>query len=343
MVRGQTNVSIAVRRPNGEILVETQPIGWRWARTIRRIPFVRGVIVLSEMLVVGTRALIFSANVATEEEGSEQDEATPHPNPPPHGGEGTENATEPHPTPAFAGETGETAGETGETRGEGTRAGGEKAQDRGPGGLSSLAVGGSVAVSLLLAIAIFFATPVFATRLLDSFLGTSNLWSNVIEGTIRLLMFVGYIALIGLMPDIRRVFAYHGAEHMTIHAREHGQPLDVPSIRQYGTAHPRCGTAFILVVMVVAIIVHVFWTPPGLVDRVISRIVVLPLIAGLSYEIIRFSGFHADNFLVKAIIWPNLLLQALTTRQPDDDQIEVAISALNGAVEADRVAMEAAG
>ena len=289
MVRGQTNVSIAVRRPNGEILVETQPIGWRWARTIRRIPFVRGVIVLSEMLVVGTRALIFSANVATEEEGSDETEG------------------------------------------------------KGPGGLSSLAVGGSVAVSLLLAIAIFFATPVFATRLLDSFLGTSNLWSNVIEGTIRLLMFVGYIALIGLMPDIRRVFAYHGAEHMTIHAREHGQPLDVPSIRQFGTAHPRCGTAFILVVMVVAIIVHVFWTPPGLVDRVISRIVVLPLIAGLSYEIIRFSGFHADNFLVKAIIWPNLLLQALTTRQPDDDQIEVAISALNGAVEADRVAMEAAG
>ena len=289
MIRGQTNVSIAVRRPSGEILVETQPIGWRWARTIRRIPFVRGMIVLSEMLVVGTRALIFSANVATEEEGSDETEG------------------------------------------------------KGPGGLSSLAVGGSVAVSLLLAIAIFFATPVFATRLLDSFLGTSNLWSNVIEGTIRLLMFVGYITLIGLMPDIRRVFAYHGAEHMTIHAREHGQPLDVPSIRQFGTAHPRCGTAFILVVMVVAIIVHVFWTPPGLVDRVLSRIVVLPLIAGLSYEIIRFSGFHADNFLVKAIIWPNLLLQALTTRQPDDDQIEVAISALNGAVEADRVAMEAAG
>ncbi len=289
MIRGLTNVSIAVRRPSGEILVETQPIGWRWARTIRRIPFVRGMIVLSEMLVVGTRALIFSANVATEEEGSDETEG------------------------------------------------------KGPGGLSSLAVGGSVAVSLLLAIAIFFATPVFATRLLDSFLGTSNLWSNVIEGTIRLLMFVGYITLIGLMPDIRRVFAYHGAEHMTIHAREHGQPLDVPSIRQFGTAHPRCGTAFILVVMVVAIIVHVFWTPPGLVDRVLSRIVVLPLIAGLSYEIIRFSGFHADNFLVKAIIWPNLLLQALTTRQPDDDQIEVAISALNGAVEADRVAMEAAG
>ncbi len=281
MIRGQTCVSMAVRRPSGEILVETQPIGWRWARTIRRIPFIRGVIVLSEMLVVGTRALIFSANVASEEENK---------------------------------------GDT----------------DEGPGGLSSWAVASSVAVSLLLAITIFFATPVFATGLLDSWLDTTNIWSNVIEGVIRLLMFVGYIALIGLMPDIRRVFAYHGAEHMTIHAREHGQPLDVGSIRQFGTAHPRCGTAFILVVLVVAIIVHVFWTPPGLVDRVISRVVVLPLIAGLSYEIIRFSGFHANNFLVKAIIWPNLLLQSLTTRQPDDAQIEVAIRALEGALEEDQ-------
>ena len=281
MIRGQTCVSMAVRRPSGEILVKTQPIGWRWARTIRRIPFVRGVIVLSEMLVVGTRALIFSANVASEEE------------------------------------------DKGDT-------------DEGPGGLSSWAVASSVAVSLLLAIAIFFATPVFATRLLDSWLDTTNIWSNVIEGAIRLLMFVAYIGLIGLMPDIRRVFAYHGAEHMTIHAREHGQPLHVGSIRQFGTAHPRCGTAFILVVLVVAIIVHVFWTPPGLVDRVISRVVVLPLIAGLSYEIIRFSGFHANNILVKAIIWPNLLLQALTTRQPDDDQIEVAVRALEGALEEDR-------
>lgn len=296
MIRGQTCVSMAVRRPNGEILVETQPIGWRWARTIRRIPFVRGVIVLSEMLVVGTRALIFSANVASEEENKE----SPDPNP-------------------------DSLSEDGEAN-----------TDKGPGGLSSWAVASSVTVSLLLAIAIFFATPVFATRLLDSWLDTTNIWSNVIEGAIRLLMFVGYIGLIGLMPDIRRVFAYHGAEHMTIHAREHGQPLDVGSIRQFDTAHPRCGTAFILVVLVVAIIVHVFWTPPGLVDRVISRVVVLPLIAGLSYEIIRFSGFHANNILVKAIIWPNLLLQSLTTRQPDDDQIEVAIKALEGALEEDQ-------
>ncbi len=289
MIRGMTCVSIAVRRPSGDILVDTQPIGWNWARTIRRVPFVRGVIVLSEMLVVGTRALLFSANVAAQEE-QEDSEGRPS-----------------------------------------------------PGGLSSIAVGGSVAVSLLMAIALFFVTPVLATRFLDSLLDTSTVWSNLIEGALRLVVFVGYIGLIGLMPDIRRVFAYHGAEHMTIHAQEHSQPLNFASIRQFGTAHPRCGTAFILVVLVVAIIVHIFWTPPDLLDRIVSRIVVLPLIAGLSYEVIRWSGFHINNFLVRAIIWPNLLLQALTTRQPEDDQIEVAISALKGAIEADRVALTSHG
>ena len=316
MIRGQTCVSIAVRRPNGEILVETQPIGWRWARTIRRIPFIRGVIVLSEMLVVGTRALIFSANIAAEEDEDQPNKESQI------GGTSVDASDTAAPVDA-ATHAQESAAST---------------EEKGPGGLSTWAVISSVGLSLLLAIGIFFATPVLATGLVDNWLETSNLWSNIIEGVIRLLMFVGYIAIIGLLPDIRRVFAYHGAEHMTIHAREHGQPLDTASIRQFDTAHPRCGTAFILVVLVVAIIVHVFWTPPGLIDRVISRVVVLPLIAGLSYEIIRFSGFHAENLLVKAIIWPNLLLQALTTRQPDDDQIEVAVRALEGALEADGAA-----
>ncbi len=297
MIRGASNVSIAVRRSDGDILVETQPIGWRWVRTIRRVPLARGVIVLSEMLVIGTRALIFSANVAAEEREQPTDTSEP-----PHDEEDGKGGAPP---------------------------------------LSSIAVAGSLAFSLIAAIALFFATPVFATRFLDSLLDTTNLWSNIIEGAIRLAMFVAYIAAIGLLPDIRRVFAYHGAEHMTIHAQEHNQPLTVSSIRQFSTAHPRCGTAFILVVLVVAIIVHVFWTPPDLLERVLSRIVVLPLIAGISYEIIRWSGFHSGNILVRAIIGPNLLLQSLTTRQPDDDQIEVAIHALDGAMEADRRAAQA--
>ena len=286
MIRGGTCVSVAVRRPNGDILVETAPIGWAWAKRIRRVPLIRGGIVLSEMLLIGTRALMFSANVASEE---------PYPDP-------------------------------------------NDAEQKPPPGLSSIAVGGSLAISLLIAIGVFFALPVFATRLVDTQLATSNIGSNVIEGAIRLILFVAYVGLIGLMPDIRRVFAYHGAEHMAIHAREHGQPLEIESIRKFDTAHPRCGTAFILVVLVIAIVVHIFWTPPVLWERVLSRIIMLPIIAGISYEIIRWSGFHAENILVRAIIAPNLLLQSLTTRQPDDAQIEVAISALQGAIEADRQA-----
>ncbi len=289
MIRGGTCVSVAVRRPNGKILVETAPIGWAWAKRLRRVPLVRGGIVLSEMLVVGTRALMFSANVASEEPDSDDNDA------------------DQKPTPV----------------------------------LSSIAVGGSLAISLLIAVGVFLALPVFATRFFDAQLSTSNLWSNVIEGSIRLVIFVAYVGVIGLMPDIRRVFAYHGAEHMTIHAREHGQPLEIESIRKFDTAHPRCGTAFILVVLVIAIIAHIFWTPPVLWERVVSRVIMLPIIAGISYEIIRWSGFHADNILVRAIIAPNLLLQSLTTRQPDDAQIEVAIRALEGALEADRQAGQA--
>ena len=281
MIRGATCVSVAVRRPNGEILLTTEPLRWAWAQKLRRTPLVRGVVVLAEMMAIGTRALMFSAKIAAEEEKKEDEEEAP------------------------------------------------------PSTLASVAIGGSLVFSMVLMIGIFFALPVFATRFVDSFVGSSSLVSNLIEGLIRLIMFVGYLALIGLIPDIRRVFAYHGAEHMTIHAREHRKPMTVEAIRQYSTAHPRCGTAFILVVLFVAIVVHIFWTPPVLWERVLSRIVLLPFIAGISYEVIRWSGFHAGNPLVRAIIAPNLLLQSLTTRQPDDDQIEVAISALEGAVEAD--------
>jgi uncharacterized protein YqhQ len=289
MIRGVTCVSVAVRRPNGEVLTTAEPVGWPWARKLRRIPLVRGVIVLAEMLVIGTRALVFSANVAVEEEE------------------------------------------------------GKQGDDKKPSSLSSVAVGGSLLFSLTLAIGIFFALPVLATRFIDAALGEpSSLVSNLVEGLVRLALFVSYIGLIGLMPDIRRVFAYHGAEHMAVHAHEHRDPLTVQEIRKYPTAHPRCGTAFILVVLVIAIIAHIFWTPPVLWERVVSRIALLPVIAGISYEVIRWSGRHAENPLVRLIIAPNLLLQSLTTRQPDDKQIEVAIHALEGAIAFDQEAAKPA-
>ncbi len=194
---------------------------------------------------------------------------------------------------------------------------------------------GMILISLTLAIGLFFVVPVLASDRLEGLLG-SSLAANIAEGAIRLALFVGYIALIGRMRDIRRVFMYHGAEHMTVHAQERGDPLQIDSIRKYPTAHPRCGTAFLLVVMVVAIVAFIFVGRDPFWWLIASRIVLVPLIAAVSYEVIRFSGRHASNPLVALITAPSLALQALTTRQPDDDQIEIAIAAMRQAQEADR-------
>ena len=149
-------------------------------------------------------------------------------------------------------------------------------------------------------------------------------------------IFVTYIWLIGKMKDIRRVFMYHGAEHMTVHAQERGEPLEIENVRHFSPAHPRCGTAFLLTVMVVAIIVFVFVSREPLWWLISSRILFIPLIAGGSYEIIRWSSRYSDNIFVNLITKPNLALQKLTTRWPDDSQIEVAIAAMNQALNADQ-------
>ncbi len=271
MIRGQRFSSVAVRRPNGEVVLRVEPLSSFYTGRLRRVPLIRGVIVLVETLILGMRALTYSANVALDQDGQE---------------------------------------------------------------LSKRALAFMMAIALVFGIGLFFLVPLFITRGLDSYIA-SSLASNAIEGVIRLLIFVAYIAVIGLMPDIRRVFAYHGAEHMTIHAREKGEPLRVEFIRKYSTAHPRCGTAFLLVVMVVAILVFVFLGRPPMEWRILSRILLVPIIAAVSYEIIRFSDAHSQNPLVKLLTAPSLALQALTTRQPDDSQIEVAIAAVEQAVAAD--------
>ena len=196
------------------------------------------------------------------------------------------------------------------------------------------AVAGMVATSLLIAVGIFFVGPVLASRSLESALG-SDLAANAIEGAIRLAVFIGYLLLIGRMSDIRRVFMYHGAEHMTVHARENGEPLEVESVRRYSPAHPRCGTAFLLVVVVLAVVVFVFVGREPLWWLLASRVVLIPFIAAASYELIRLSGRHQGSPLVRIITGPSLALQALTTREPEDDQIEVAIRAMNVAIDAD--------
>ncbi|MBI4298180.1 MAG: DUF1385 domain-containing protein [Chloroflexi bacterium] len=273
MIRGERKASIAVRCPNGEIALRCDDLNPLFTGRLRRVPLIRGVVVLIETVILGMSALNYSANVALEQEGHEVSK-------------------------------------------------------------------GSMVIMLLGAftfgIALFFLAPLFAARGIETLIASNVAASNLIEGTIRLALLIGYITLIGLLPDIRRVFAYHGAEHMTVHAQEDGVPLEVPSVRNYPTAHPRCGTAFLLVVMVIAVVVFALLGRPSLVWSIVSRILLVPVIAGISYEIIRFSGYHSHRPLVRLITAPSLALQRLTTRQPEDSQIEVAIQAMKQAIDADK-------
>jgi uncharacterized protein YqhQ len=205
---------------------------------------------------------------------------------------------------------------------------------RKPGVMERIAMAGTWVFALAIGIGIFFLVPLLGARSLDFFI-SSSLISNLLEGLLRLALLVGYIWVVGRMRDIQRVFAYHGAEHMTIHAHEHGLPLEVAHIQTFPTAHPRCGTAFLLTVVVVSILVFALLGHPPLWQAVLSRLALVPVIAGISYELIRLSGAHSGKPLAQALMLPGLVLQRLTTRQPDASQIEVAVAAMRRALAAD--------
>jgi uncharacterized protein YqhQ len=198
-----------------------------------------------------------------------------------------------------------------------------------PASLSKPLAWTTVAVALVLGIGVFFVTPLAVVGLAERLIGaSSSLWSNLAEGVIRLVLLVGYVALIGLMPDVRRVYMYHGAEHMTIHAWEHNDPLDPAHVGRYPPAHPRCGTAFLLEVVAISVVLFALLGTPDIWLRVLSRILLIPVIAGLAYELLRLGGKYPDSWLMKVIVAPGLLLQALTTRYPDESQMEVAIASM---------------
>lgn len=192
--------------------------------------------------------------------------------------------------------------------------------------LSDKEIAMTMVFSLGLAILLFVIIPTYAAKYIHSAITDARLL-NLAEGVLRMGIFFAYIYAISRMKDIQRVFEYHGAEHKTIHAYEAGLPLTVDNIRGFSTLHPRCGTAFLLIVMVVSIIMFAFLGWPDLWLRIVSRIILMPVVAGISYEIIRFAG-RSDNSVVKTMMLPGLWLQKLTTREPSDDQIEVAIRAL---------------
>ena len=206
--------------------------------------------------------------------------------------------------------------------------------------MSSKAMWGTVAVALLFAVGLFFVAPAFLmSAVVDRYLN-SALLSNLIEKVIRLGLIVGYIAAIGMMPDIRRVFAYHGAEHKAIQNWESGLPLGVENAQRFTTAHPRCGTSFLLVVVVVSFVAFSLLGQPPMLERILSRILLIPLVAAIAYEFIKYASAHTSNVLMRALLAPGMWLQALTTREPDDSMVEVALVALQRALVADGLAEE---
>jgi uncharacterized protein YqhQ len=199
-----------------------------------------------------------------------------------------------------------------------------------PASLSKPLAWTTVVVALIFGVGVFFVTPLAVVGVAERVLGgTSTFWSNLAEGLIRLGLLIGYVALIGTMPDVKRVYAYHGAEHMTIHAWEHNDPLDPSHVGKYPPAHPRCGTAFLLEVVAISIVLFALLGTPDWWLRVLSRILLIPVIAGIAYELLRLGGSYPDSAFMRAIVAPGLLLQSLTTRYPDESQMEVAIASMN--------------
>lgn len=276
MMRGKTHVAVAVRQPDGEISVDVRPVNSISDRyPILKKPFLRGVVSLVESLVMGMKALAYSAQVSGEED--------------------------------------------------------EK--------LDSKEMVLTIAVSAGLAILLFIVIPTWSMRFLTG-VTQDHMALNLAEGVLRMAIFLAYIAAISSMNDIQRVFQYHGAEHKTIYTYEAGLPLKVENVRPFSTLHPRCGTNFLMIVMLISMFIFTFLGWPSLLERIASRIILMPVIAGVSYELIRYAGAHTDNPLVRIAITPGLLLQKLTTRQPDDSQIEVAIASLKAVVPPEDLAQE---
>ena len=263
MMRGPGVTATAVREPSGTIVVQKEPTkSIADTYPILKKPFLRGCVALYESLVIGMKALSFSAKAA----GDEEEE------------------------------------------------------------MSNSEIAITMVISTIFAIAVFLTLPTFIVKFIPG-VQDNHVVLNLIEGVIRLVLFLLYIWGIGLTKDIQRVFQYHGAEHKTIHTYELDLPLTVENVRQQSRLHARCGTNFLLIVMVVSIFVFAFLGWPNLLERILSRVLLMPVVAGIAYEVIRLAG-RSEHSFVKAIIKPGLVLQYMTTREPEDDQIEVAIRAL---------------
>lgn len=287
MMKGQDTFAVAVRKPSGEIRVRDFPIVEGSVRKrLGRTPVLRGVVTVGAMLVIGYRALRFSADEAIEEAEREG------------------------------------AGGSPETR----------PAESGPG--ADLAMAAALGLALLAGVALFFWLPLVVTRLASGAVPalSGRIAFNLLDGVVRVLVFVAYVAAIGRMKDIRRIFEYHGAEHKVVHAFERNAELSPETVKGFSRLHPRCGTSFLLFVMVIGIVVFsMIPHESSLAVKAGMRLLLLPAVAGISYEALRLTARKTESGFFRAIVAPGLLLQRMTTREPDRAQIEVALASFRQA------------
>lgn len=259
LMRTKTEYAIAVRNPKKKIIVKKHKIS-TGSNRLFKLPLLRGVLAMYETLVIGFKALIYSAQISA----------------------------------------------------------GEKEK------LSKKEMAIAIVISIALAIGIFIALPFFfASRVTDD-----NLLFNLLDGALRLLALFSYLIVISFFKDVKRMFQYHGAEHMTIHAHEHGKKLTPKNIMAYPTMHPRCGTSFLLIVVIISVFVFSVVTAESLIIKFLSRLVLLPVIAGVSYEFLKLTAKYQSNPLIKPFTMPGIWLQYITTKRPNNKQIEVAVASL---------------
>lgn len=278
MMKNKEKYAVAVRKPDGEIEVEVETYqGLAHGSRFKELPFIRGIFNFLDSLILGTRALNYSASFYEEEEGKET---------------------------KF-----------------------DKAMDKVSGGNGEKLLSGIVTViSIVLAVGIFIVLPYFISSLFESFIRNRSLMA-IIEGVIRIALFLLYVWGISAMKDIRRLYQYHGAEHKCINCIEKGRPLTVHNVMRSSRLHKRCGTSFIFFVMLVSIVLFFFIQVDNVAEKVILRILLMPVVAGISYEIIRLAG-RTDNVFIKILSAPGMWIQRMTTREPDESMVEVAIASV---------------
>lgn len=278
MMKNKEKYAVAVRKPDGEIEVEVETYqGLAHGSKFKEFPFIRGIFNFLDSLILGTRALNYSASFYEEEEGKET---------------------------KF-----------------------DKAMDKMSGGNGEKLLSGIVTViSIVLAVGIFIVLPYFISSLFESFIRNRSLMA-IIEGVIRIALFLLYVWGISAMKDIRRLYQYHGAEHKCINCIEKGRPLTVHNVMRSSRLHKRCGTSFIFFVMLVSIVLFFFIQVDNVAEKVILRILLMPVVAGISYEIIRLAG-RTDNVFIKILSAPGMWIQRMTTREPDESMAEVAIASV---------------